>query len=341
LQFFGNADYQKAFESAVERIEKLGGTVVSIDLEPFLEAARLLYEGPWVAERYLVISELLRRAPDAINPVVRQIIAAGENLHATTAFRAQYRLRELQRSCAAAFEQMDVLVTPTAGTTFRIEEIDAEPVLRNSQLGYYTNYVNLLDLAAVAVPAGFTPQALPFGVTLAAPAWNDRALLEFAAQLQHHDGASMGALGTPLPRTESFPWKAAATHIDVAVCGAHMRGLPLNPQLTERRAYLKQSTHTASVYRMVALPGGPPWRPGLVRVANGGVAIEVEVWSVPTANFGSFVAGIPAPLGIGKVLLADGTQVSGFVCEDYAVAGATDISRYGGWRAYLAARQSS
>lgn len=339
LQFFGNVDYQRAFAAAVERIEKLGGTLVSIDLEPFLEAARLLYEGPWVAERYLVIAELLRREPDAIHPVVRQIVAAGENLRATTAFRAQYRLRELQRSCAAAFEQMDVLVTPTAGTTFRIEEIDAEPVLRNSQLGYYTNYVNLLDLAAVAVPAGFTPQALPFGITLVAPAWNDRALLEFAAQLQHYDGASLGALGMPVPATESFPWKAAATHIDVAVCGAHMRGLPLNPQLAERGAFLKQSTHTASVYRMVALPGGPPWRPGLMRIANGGVAIEVEVWSVPAANFGSFVAGIPAPLGIGKVLLADGTQVSGFVCEDYALAGAADISHYGGWRAYLAARQ--
>jgi allophanate hydrolase len=341
LQFFGNTGYQKLFAAAVERISRLGATLVEIDFEPFLEAARLLYEGPWVAERYLVIADLLRRAPDAVHPVVRQIVAAGESPSAATAFQAQYRLRELQRTCAAAFENIDVLLTPTAGTIFRIHEIEAEPVLRNSELGYYTNYVNLLDLTAVAVPAGFTPHGLPFGVTLIAPAWTDRALLAFAAQLQHYEGASVGALGIPAPSATPFPWTAAATHIDVAVCGAHMRDLPLNPQLAERRAVFKQSTHTASCYRMFALPGGPPWRPGLVRVDSGGVPLEVEVWSVPTEKFGSFVAGIPAPLGIGKVLLADGTQVSGFVCEDYAVAGATDISHYGGWRAYLAARQNS
>jgi allophanate hydrolase len=341
LQFFGNQEYRQAFALSVERLQQLGGIPVSIDFAPFLEAARLLYEGPWVAERYLVIAGLLQRDPGAVNPVVREIIAGGESPSAAAAFQAQYRLRELQRACAAQFDSIDVLVTPTAGTLFRLSDIEAEPVRRNSELGYYTNYVNLLDLAAVAVPAGFTPQELPFGITLVAPAGNDRGLLELAALLQRYAGASLGALGTPLPASEPLPWNTAPTHIDVVVCGAHLQGLPLNPQLTSRGAVLRQSTSTAACYRMFALPGGPPWRPGLVRVAEGGVAIAVEVWSVPAAAFGSFVAGIPAPLGIGKVHLADGSQACGFICEDYAVAGAVDISRYGSWRDYLAALKNS
>ena len=229
-----------------------------------------------------------------------------------------------------------MLLTPSSGTIYRIDELLTQPLVLNSNLGYYTNFVNLLDLAAVAVPAGFTLAGLPFGITLCGPAWNDADLLALAGRMHRAGVRTMGATTHPIPAASAKP--ATPGMIDVAVCGAHMQGLPLNPQLTDRHARLKARTQTAPNYRLIALPGGPPHRPGLIRVPSGGVAIEVEVWSVPEEQFGSFVAGIPAPLGIGKLELADGTQVSGFICEGHAVAGAVDISHFGGWRAYLAQR---
>ncbi|HYJ41792.1 MAG TPA: allophanate hydrolase [Steroidobacteraceae bacterium] len=336
LDFFGNAAYASLFDAAIRHLCALGGEPCEVDIEPLLSTARLLYEGPWVAERYLATESLLASQPDAMWEVTRQIISGGANAKALDAFRALYRLKELTRQAQAVWDAAPVLLLPTAGTHYRIAEEQADPIRLNSTLGRYTNFVNLMDLAAVALPAGFTPAGLPFGVSLIAPAWSDTDLLALAARAHRTMAATLGATSLPLPPAESLP--AADGAIDVMVCGAHMSGLPLNKQLQERGAWQISTTRTAPVYRFYALPGGPPFRPGLVRVRENGVAIDVEVWRVPAEHFGSFVAGIPAPLGIGKVKLEDGSEVSGFMCESLGVADATDISALGGWRQYLASR---
>ena len=336
LQFFGNDEYARLFDAAVVHLERLGGERVPIDFAPFLETAQLLYQGPWLAERYVVAESLLRRDPDAVHPVTRQIIEGGAKPSAADAFRAQYRLQELRRIAGQVWHQIDVLLTPTAGTIYRIAEVEADPLRLNTQLGVYTNFMNLLDLAAVAVPAGFTGAGLPFGVTLAGPAWSDFELLRLAARLQRCGAPRLGALPLPLGAAPPYDWASLIDGISLAVCGAHLQGLPLNHQLIERGAVLLERAVTTPDYRLYALPGGPPARPGLVRVETQGAAIEVEVWSVPAAAFGTFVADIPAPLAIGKLTLADGRQVSGFLCEAHAVSRAQDISDFGGWRAYQA-----
>ena len=334
LAFFGDRGYEALFRSAVARLQAIGGEPLEIDFAPFLEAARLLYEGPWVAERYAAIREFIDSRPDALFEVTRQIIGGGRDPLAVDAFEAQYRLEELRRRTERVWDRVDLILTPTAGTIPTIAAVQTAPVRVNSDLGYYTNFMNLLDFSAVAVPAGFRDDGLPFGVTLFAPAFRDRELLPLADRLQRAAGTPLGATGQALPKT---PPLAPDLHhaIPVAVCGAHMSGLPLNAQLTDRRARLLRATRTAPEYRFFALPGGPPERPGLVRVDRDGMAIEVEVWAVPAEHFGSFVAGIPAPLGIGRVRLEDGTDVPGFLCEGLATAGAADITRLGSWRRYL------
>jgi allophanate hydrolase len=323
-EFLGNKEYARLYELAFQRLEELGGKPVVVDIAALLECARLLYQGPWVAERYLATLPLIESDPDALLPVTRQIIAAGAKPSARDAFLATYRLKELRRAAESIWAQADVLLLPTAPTHFTIEEVNAEPLARNTDLGYYTNFVNLMDLAAIAVPAGMTMQGLPFGVSLVAPAWTDDDLLRLASRM----------FGSP--NASSDPPVAGSGFIDVAVCGAHMSGLPLNPQLTSRGAWLLAATHTAPEYHLYALPGGPPYRPGLLRVAEGGAAIEIEIWRMPVEEFGSFVAAIPSPLGIGRLRDANGTEVSGFLCEAHALAQATDITQYGGWRRYLA-----
>ena len=231
-------------------------------------------------------------------------------------------------------DQFDCLLTPTAGRFFTVDELLEEPVLRNSQLGHYTNFMNLLDMSGLAIPTAFTTQGLPFGVTLVGPAFGDRTLLSVAKRFETLFSVPMGASNEKSAKTPANP-VASVTHIDVLVCGAHLHGLPLNWQLSERGASLKESTRTAPIYRMYALAGGPPFRPGLVLDEEAGAAIQVEIWRVPAENFGSFVAGIPAPLGIGKVKLEDGSYVSGFICEPYGLEGAKEITELGGWRAYM------
>ena len=364
LEFFGDAEYARLFTAAIGRLESLGGRRVEIDFEPFLATARLLYEGPWVAERYCAVGDFLERQPDSVYPVTRQIISSGRNATAADAFRAQYRLMELRRAAEKAWLEMDVLVTPTAGTIYRIDAVEAEPIRLNSNLGYYTNFVNLLDLAAVAVPAGFRADGLPFGVTLVGRAGADAHLLALGDRLHRAAAVPLGAFGAAFPAsaTATFPHEPARPNvlattassvatsasgtgtahknwISVAVCGAHMEGLPLNEQLTSRNGVLVSRTRTAAKYKFYALPGGPPHRPGLVRVSSEGASIEVEVWSVPASLFGSFVAGIPAPLGIGKVELESGEQVAGFICESHATTTATDITALGSWRLYLKTAQ--
>lgn len=336
LNFFGDAEYSRLFEETLSQIEALGARCVEVDFQPFLAAARLLYEGPWLAERYCAIGDFLEQHPEAVYPVTRQIIAAGKSVSAADTFRAQYRLMHLRREAEQVWSAVDVLVTPTAGTIYTIEAVNADPVRLNSNLGYYTNFVNLLNLAAVAAPAGFRGDGIPFGVTFVGRAGSDYELLDLADSLQRARVDRVGALPTQLPASRPTDPSGSGDRICVAVCGAHMTGLPLNHQLTTRRATFVCRTRTSPVYSLYALPGGPPQRPGLIRSgAHGGAAIEVEVWSVPSAEFGSFVNGIAPPLAIGKVELEDGSLVSGFICEAYAAPAARDITSLGGWRAYL------
>lgn len=341
-EFFGNSAYAQLFAAAIDRARDLGCAVQEVDIDALLETARLLYGGPWVAERHHVAGALLAFDPDALLPVIREIIGGATRFTATDGFAAQYRLQELRRASESLWEQADVLLLPTAGTHFTIDEVQAEPIGRNTQLGHYTNFVNLLDLAAVAVPAGFTGAGLPFGVSLVAPAFEDHDLLRFASLLHRAAGGRVGALDPPVllpPFTQAPAGQPAADaggFIEVAVCGAHMSGLPLNPQLTSRGARLVATTRTSVDYRLYALPGGPPQRPGLVRMPGQGAAIEIEVWRMPVERFGDFVAGIPAPLGIGRLRTSQGGEVCGFLCEWAATHDATDITATGSWRAWLA-----
>jgi allophanate hydrolase len=331
--FQDDGETQALFRDSVRRLESLGGEAVSIDFEPFLEVARLLYEGPWVAERWLATAGVDRAS---MLPVIADIIDAAEGKTAADAFAAQYRLATLKCECDALIQGLAFVLTPTCPRFYTREEMRQQPIAYNSVLGTYTNFVNLLDYSATAVPVGFTGCGVPWGVTLFSAAFDDIKLLSFAALLQRDCALPLGAtdhahqLETPLP---------AATHsetIDVVVCGAHLKGQPLNWQLTERGAQLKQSTQSSPKYQLYALADGK--RPAMVRNEAQGTAIEVEVWSLPHSSFGSFVAGIAAPLGIGKVELADGRWLSGFICDEYGLAGALNISRYGGWRNWRSQR---
>jgi len=338
LEFYGNQAGAKLFHLMIERIAGLGAEVIEIDFTPFLAAARLLYEGPWIAERYLAIRDLIERSPDALHPVTRTVIAAGRAMSATETFAGEHRLRELRRTTEATWAMMDVLITPTAPRHYTIAEMLADPIKLNNNLGTYTNFVNLLDLAAIALPGGFGDDGLPFGVTLVAPAFTEAGLLALGDAVHRSQDLPLGALTAKLPAKRFAPPTGAT--LKLAVCGAHMAGLPLNPQLTERGARFVRACRTASQYRLYALPGGPPARPGMVRDRNG-KPIEVEIWEVPTAHFGSFVAAIPPPLAIGTVELEDGEKVKGFVCEADATRDAKEITELGGWRRYLTEASSA
>lgn len=338
LEFFGNDNAWRLFKQSVGKLESLGGKKIEIDFSPFLQAARLLYEGPWVAERYVAIEKILTEKPEALLPVIHTIVGDGKHKTAVDAFKAQYQLQHCYQQAKQILAQVDFLVTPTTGTIYTIEDVSRDPITLNSQLGYYTNFMNLLDCAAVAVPAGMLDNHLPWGISFVADKYADRKLLSFANRWQQALQLPLGATSQALPasRLQNTPVITHSLTIPVVVCGAHLDGLPLHWQLRERGASFGEKTSTANAYRLYALAGGPPFRPGLVRDLENGSAIEVEVWRVPTAEFGSFVAGIPAPLGIGKVELADGRWLPGFICEPCGIAGAEEISAFGGWRTYIA-----
>ncbi|MET0281406.1 MAG: allophanate hydrolase [Steroidobacteraceae bacterium] len=334
LEFMGCREGPSLFAAAAAQLESLGGIAVSIDFDPFLEAARLLYEGPWVAERYSVVGELMERDPAAVLPVIREVLREAPSRTAVEAFRAQYRLQELKARCDATLADLECVLTPTIPRPVTLAELHAEPVRRNADLGWYTNFMNLLDYAAVAVPAGTMANGLPWGVTLFGRAFTDQYLLSLADAWQRRQALPLvgghevsGAAPAGMARND---------RARVVVCGAHLDGLPLNWQLRQRGGRLVHATHSAPHYRLFALAGGPPFRPGMLRVREGGAAVAVEVWELPSSELGSFLQGIPAPLGLGKVQLADGSWETGFICESEALAEARDITALGGWRAYLA-----
>lgn len=334
LQFFGDEEYARLFRQSCNTLASLGAKLVERDFSPLFDAAKLLYEGPWVAERYAAVQSLIETQPDALHPVTRQITLGARVHSAVDTFKAMYQLQHYQSAASALVSSVDALMTPTAGTLYRLSEVLADPIQLNANLGYYTNFMNLLDLAAVAVPAGFRRDGLPFGVTLFAGRDTDVALLHLAERLHRVCVTTLGAKQTPMP-LQSLP-ELLPGFKPIAVCGAHLQGLPLNGQLLERGAYLLKRTRTAAAYRLFSLPGGPPHRPGLLRAERDGYAIDLEVWALPLEHWGSFMAGIPAPLCIGQVQLEDGGHVAGFLCERYATAGARDISAFGSWRTYLA-----
>ena len=330
LEFFGNREYQAGFENAVRMLTDLGGRAVTIDYAPFLEAASLLYDGPWVEERTLAVGGFLKANPDAGFPVTRQIICKETSASAMDLFEAMYRLKALKCTTDRIMAGVDVLVTPTCGTCYTIAQETADPIALNTTLGYYTNYMNLLDYCGLAVPAGMGGR-LPFGVTLAGTAFSENFLLRLGHRLHRQTGLAMGT-GSDLPPDQS-PAEADAL-IPLAVCGAHLKGLPLHHQLVDLKARLVNQTRTAASYRMIALDTTPP-KPGLIRDPDKGQSLEVEVYALDARAFGQFVAQIPHPLGIGKIELVDGTWVPGFIAEPVVVDQGKEITRFGGWRAYL------
>jgi allophanate hydrolase len=336
LEFFGDEAYATLYAQAVERLKVLGGTAVAFDYAPFRDAAQLLYSGPWVAERTAAVGAFIEGADDnaGVWPTTRQIVMGGREYSAVDAFEGQYELAELKARAATEMHGLDVLVLPTAGTTYKLADLAREPVLYNSHLGHYTNFVNFFGLAALAVPAGFRPDGMPFGITLIGRPYSERALLAFGARWQRAVPLPLGKTASLLPPPACDP-VVAEDRVSIAVVGAHMSGLPLNGQLTDLDGRLERADRTAPLYRFYALPGGPPHRPGLVRVAAGGGAVDLEIWSLPAEKAGAFLRMVPAPLGIGTIELADGHTVQGFLCEAYATDGARDITALGGWRAYL------
>jgi len=336
-RFFGDIEAPGLYEAAVHRAAALGHDIVEIDYGPFREAAEALYGGAWVAERLAAIEPFFDAHADAMDPAVREIIGRGKAIGAADAFRGLYAMAAIARRAEAEWARMDVLLLPTAPTIYTVAAVMADPIRLNVNLGTYTNFVNLLDCAAVAVPAGFRRDGLPFGVTLVAPAFTDDALAAVADRLHRAGGWGPGAdPDRPLPPGEPLAGEGATSgRLSIAVVGAHLAGQPLNGDLLARGGRLERSARTAPDYRLYALGGAPPARPGLVRApGHAGPGIEVEVWSLPAVEFAGFVAAIPAPLGVGKVRLDDGSEVSGFVCEAHGIAGARDITGFGGWRAF-------
>jgi allophanate hydrolase len=334
-EFCGDSEAEALYDAAIRAMHRLGGTAVIIDYAPFRAAAELLYGGPFVAERLAAIEEFFDAHPGAIDPVVRGIISGAKHFSAADAFRGTYRLRALAQEAARQWRAMDLMLLPTSPTIFRVADVQADPIRLNALLGSYTNFVNLLDYAAIAVPAGFRANGLPAGVTLVGPAFSDHALACLAARL--HADAACGS-GLQRDNTPPIPDPPAETGtIDLAVAGAHLSGMALNHQLLALDATLVKTTRTSPDYRLMALPGTTPAKPGLVRSSGfDGPGIELEIWRLNEAAFGRFVAALPPPMGIGKIVLADASSVCGFLCEPCATEGAEDITAYGGWRAYLA-----
>ncbi|WP_232628709.1 allophanate hydrolase [Methylobacterium sp. Leaf118] len=339
LRFGGDPLSAAAFAAGMDDLASLAGPAEAVDLAPMFATAALLYDGPWVAERYQAIRALIETRPEALHPTTRAVIGRATGFSAADAFAGLYRLAELRRAAEALWAQIDVLMVPTFPRPITCAALEADPIGPNSELGTYTNFVNLLDLCALAVPGRFRTDGLPAGLTLIAPRGRDGLLAALGARLHAAAGIPLGASGASVPAPPAGPASAGPDEIELAVIGAHLSGLPLNRELTGLGARFLRAGETRSDYRLYALPGGPPRRPGLLRVAAGaGAAIAAEVWALSPAAFGRFVAAIPAPLGIGTLHLADGTRPKGFLVESEGIGAGTDITGYGGWRRYLAAQ---
>lgn len=330
LKFFGNAAYEQAYYESLHLLEKAGGRKVEIDFQPFLAAAELLYSGPWVNERYAAVGEFIEAHPEAVLETTLKIIKSGLNITAVEVFEAMYRLQELKKVADRVMSQVDVMVTPTAGTCYTRREVAAEPIKLNTNLGYYTNFMNLLDYTAVAVPTAAC-RPVPFGVTLFAPAGHDRKLLGIADMIQQKSGMTVGTSACLPVNMQAY---SESYGVSLAVCGAHLQGCPLHYQLRELNASFIGATVTADEYRMFSFESGGIRKPGLIRDSGQGESIYVEVYRLSYEAFGKFVADIPAPLGIGKVKLGSGEIVCGFIAEPLVEKTGEEITAYGDWRKY-------
>ena len=334
-EWYGDEQQAAAWQDAIGEAAAAGFELIPTDFSPLFEMAALLYEGPWVTERWVAVGDFIQQKPEAVNPVVRGIIEQGLGFSAADQFRAEYRREALLKIITKMFEKIDALLVPTTPTFPTLAAVAAEPVKRNSELGRYTNFVNLADLCALALPAGFRADGLPFGITVIAPAWQHAALLDFGSRWQQQMPWQAGCSKQVATQREIRPNND--THV-LAVVGAHLQGQPLNHQLTSRGASFLETTRTSSDYRLYALANTTPAKPGLSHCpgsaasANG---IEVELWALGSAALGEFLMEVPPPLGLGSIHLADGRQVKGFICEPYALHTAKEITEFGGWRNYL------
>ncbi len=328
LDWCGDGQSAALFEAATEAARACDVELAEVDIAPLLACARLLYQGPWVAERAAAVADLLRTASNAIHPVVRSILQAGAQVSAVEAFEGFYALKAYERTAQALWRDIDALLLPTAPTIYRVAEVLAEPFALNANLGLYTNFVNLLDMAAIAVPAGFRDNATGFGVSFIGPAWSEARLFDLAGRF---------VAGAPVA-PPALDLAAPTRSIRLAVVGAHLAGMPLHWQLTSRGARFVRACRTQASYRLFVVPDSAPPKPALVHSAVGGAAIEVEIYELEAAAFGEFVAEVPPPLAIGTVALEDGESVKGFVGEARASEGAREITHLGGWRRFIAER---
>lgn len=335
IEFFGDEVQKAAFARDVAVLAASGAQIEYIDFTAFFDIAHMLYQGAWVAERYTVIEDLLNADPEAVHPVTRQIITQAESMSAADAFRGFYRLADLKRVAEPLLDGLDMLCVPTIPTFYSVADLEVDPITPNSNLGTYTNFVNLLDMCGIAVPTAPRSDGRPGSVTLLASAGQDALVASVARGFEANCERTIGATTHTLSSPQALE-AAPLDWIEVAVCGAHMSDLPLNWQLADRGGKFVRKAETASKYQFYALAGGPPARPGLLRSNSPEASsITLEIWSLPKTAFGSFIEGVPAPLGIGTIELSDGRLVKGFLCESAGLAGATDITGIGDWRIYL------
>ncbi|MFZ4809107.1 MAG: allophanate hydrolase [Hyphomicrobiaceae bacterium] len=338
LRFFGDVAAEAAFRAALDRLEEMGAILRPIDMTLLYQTAALLYEGAWVAERHAALRGFMSGHAEDMHPVTRRIVEGAQRFSASDLFDTMYKLEELRAAAAPVLTGFDALVVPTTPHAPTLADLAADPIGPNSELGTYTNFVNLLDLAAIAVPGPWRTDKRAAGITLIGPRGTDGRLASLGRAFHHRPGVTVGATGVALPAPATLVADAVGRTLEIAVVGAHLSGMPLNRELTALGATFVRRVATEPRYRLFALPGGPPYRPGLLRVAGDGAAIETEVWALPPAGFAQFVAAIPAPLGLGTLLLADGSRPKGFVVESVAVAEAEDVSSFGGWRAVMESR---
>jgi len=336
--WFGDIEAEAAWKLSLDHMLALGVELVTIDFTPMFTLAQLLYGGPWVAERHAAIATFMQEHAYDMNDVVRSIVEKAVNFSATDTFVAEYKRADLAREIQTLMSNVDALLVPTSPRHPTTADVANDPIGVNSQLGTYTNFVNLADCSALALPAVMRADGLPFGITLIAPAWQDAALIKFGQTWQTNSNLYLGITQRKAPALIAKN-SAPEGYVRIAVVGAHLTGMPLNSQLQERKALFVESTYTSSNYRLFALPNTTPPKPGLIRTETNGAEIIVELWDVPLKDFGSFVALIPAPLGIGTLTLHDGRDVKGFICEGAAINGARDITHLGGWRAYITSLQ--
>ncbi|MBF4521212.1 allophanate hydrolase [Acinetobacter towneri] len=335
LEFYGDAETEKAFQLAIERVQSLGYAVEPIDFTPFQQLASALYNRSWVAERTSAVEKMVKR--EQTHAVIGQIIAQADQFSAVDVMQDEYERARLSRIIQNTLADYDALMVPTAPTIYRIAEVEADPLVKNSHMGAYTNFVNFADLSALALPNSIRADGLPTGVTFIAPAWMDEALAKFGQKWQQVSQLKLGTSAHSYAKTTEI---SSSHSIKLAVVGAHLTGMPLNFQLTTRGGTLIKQTRTTSHYKLYALKNTTPPKPGL-QYHEKGSSIEVEVWDIPRALFGDIVAEVPAPLGIGNAQLIDGTWVKGFICEGYALGDATDITHFGGWREFMKSKQLS